>query len=73
MEDANTSVLLIEAGGCDRHVMTDIPAGFMKPLDHRTLTWGYKADAGSGLNGREIPCPRGRVQFDERHDLRHDL
>jgi choline dehydrogenase len=33
----------------------------MKLLQHPTLTWGYKADRNAGLNGREIPYPRGRV------------
>ena len=60
-EDPNTSVILIEAGGRDLHPMIHIPAGYMKLLDHKTLTWNYKADAESGLNGREINYPRGKV------------
>jgi choline dehydrogenase len=60
-EDPATRVVLIEAGGRDWHPMIHIPAGYMKLLDHPTLTWGYKADADSGLDGREIPYPRGRV------------
>jgi choline dehydrogenase-like flavoprotein len=60
-EDPATRVILIEAGGRDWHPMIHIPAGYMKLLDHPTLTWGYKADADSGLDGREIPYPRGRV------------
>ncbi len=60
-EDPTNRVLLIEAGGRDWHPMIHIPAGYMKLLDHPTLTWGYKADTGSDLNGRDIPYPRGRV------------
>ena len=60
-EDPSTRVILIEAGGRDLHPMIHIPAGYMKLMDHPTITWGYKADADSGLNGREIPYPRGRV------------
>ena len=60
-EDPNTRVILIEAGGRDLHPFIHIPAGYMKLLDHPTLTWGYKADADSGLNGREINYPRGKV------------
>ena len=60
-ENPATRVVLIEAGGRDWHPMIHIPAGYMKLLDHPTLTWGYKADADSGLNGREINYPRGRV------------
>ncbi|GGC45315.1 choline dehydrogenase [Siccirubricoccus deserti] len=60
-EDPGTRVILIEAGGRDWHPYIHIPAGYMKLLQHPTLTWGYKADKDSGLNGREIPYPRGRV------------
>src|SRR2546423_13493028 len=57
-EDPNTKVILIEAGGRDWNPLIHIPAGFMKMLDHKTLTWGFKAEAGEG---REIIYPRGRV------------
>jgi choline dehydrogenase len=60
-EDPNIRVVLIEAGGRDWHPMIHIPAGYMKLLDHPTVTWGYKADPDSGLNGRAIPYPRGKV------------
>ena len=60
-EDPVTRVILLEAGGKDTNPYIHIPAGFMKLLDHPTLTWGFKADKASGLNGREIPYPRGRV------------
>ena len=60
-EDPGTTVILIEAGGKDWHPLIHVPAGYMHLLDHRTLTWGFKADKDSGLNGREIPYPRGRV------------
>ncbi len=57
-EDPATRVILIEAGGSDWNPLIHIPAGFMKMLDHKTLTWGFKAQAGGG---REIIYPRGRV------------
>ena len=60
-EDPAVKVILIEAGGRDWHPFIHIPAGYMKLLQHPTLTWGYKADRESGLNGREIPYPRGPV------------
>ncbi|MFM7778284.1 MAG: GMC family oxidoreductase, partial [Alphaproteobacteria bacterium] len=60
-EDPGNQVLLIEAGGKDWNPLIHIPAGYMKLLDHPTLTWGFKADRHSGLNGREINYPRGRV------------
>ncbi len=60
-EDPSTRVILLEAGGKDWNPYIHVPAGFMKLLDHPTITWGFKADKESGLNGREIPYPRGRV------------
>jgi choline dehydrogenase len=60
-EDAGTRVVLIEAGGRDWNPLIHIPAGYMKLLDHPTLTWGFKAEADPGTNGRAISYPRGRV------------
>ena len=60
-EDPNVRVLLIEAGGRDWNPYIHIPAGFMKMLDHPTLTWGYHAEPDPGTAGRAILYPRGRV------------
>src|SRR5437762_2683897 len=60
-EDPGISVLLIEAGGRDWNPLIHIPVGFMKLLDHPTLTWNFKAEADPGTAGRPIPYPRGRV------------
>lgn len=60
-ENPDTRVILLEAGGRDWNPYIHVPAGFMKLLDHPTITWGFKADKDSGLNGREIPYPRGKV------------
>ncbi len=60
-EDPGNRVVLIEAGGRDRNPLIHIPAGYMKLLDHPTITWGYTAEPHPGTNGRAIPYPRGRV------------
>jgi len=60
-EDPTVKVVLIEAGGPDWNPLIHIPVGFMKLLDHPTLTWNYKAEADPGTAGRAIPYPRGRV------------
>jgi choline dehydrogenase-like flavoprotein len=60
-EDPKVRVLLIEAGGRDWSPYIHIPAGFMKLLDHPTLTWGYHAEPDPGTAGRAILYPRGRV------------
>ena len=60
-EDPAVRVLLIEAGGRDWSPYIHVPAGFMKMLDHPTLTWGYHAEPDPGTAGRAILYPRGRV------------
>src|SRR5438128_3650919 len=60
-EDPATQVLLIEAGGRDWNPLIHIPAGFMRMLDHPTLTWGFRAEPDPGTAGRAILYPRGRV------------
>jgi choline dehydrogenase-like flavoprotein len=60
-EDPTVKVLLIEAGGRDWSPYIHVPAGFMKMLDHPTLTWGYHAEPDPGTAGRAILYPRGRV------------
>src|SRR5229473_66182 len=56
-EDPDTRVVLIEAGGRDWNPLIHIPAGFMKMLDHKTLTWGYRAEPDAGTAGRgTIAC-----------------
>ena len=60
-EDPETRVILLEAGGKDTNPYIHIPAGYMKIMDHPKITWGYSADKDAGLNGREIPYPRGKV------------
>ncbi len=60
-EDPRTRVVLLEAGGRDWNPLIHIPAGYMKLLDHKTLTWGFKAEPDPGTNGRAIAYPRGRV------------
>jgi choline dehydrogenase len=60
-EDPNTRVILIEAGGRDTNPLIHIPAGYMKLLDHPTLTWGFKTTPDDGVNGRTIAYPRGKV------------
>src|SRR6516165_5717313 len=56
-EDPAVRVLLIEAGGRDWSPYIHVPAGFMKMLDHPTLTWGYHAEPDPGTAGRAILYP----------------
>jgi choline dehydrogenase len=60
-EDPSVRVILVEAGGRDWNPLIHVPVGFMKLLDHPTLTWGFTAEPDPGTAGRAIPYPRGRV------------
>ncbi len=60
-EDPGVRVVLLEAGGRDWNPLIHIPAGYMKLLDHKTLTWGFMAEPDPGVNGRTILYPRGKV------------
>ena len=60
-EDPNNRVVLLEAGGRDWNPLIHIPAGYLKLLDHPTMTWGFQAEPDPGTNGRAILYPRGRV------------
>ena len=59
-EQRNVSVILIEAGERDRHPFIHVPAGFVRLLDHPTVTWRYHTEASVETGGREIMFPRGR-------------
>jgi len=58
--DGKHSVILIEAGGRDRHPMIHIPAGFLRLLDHPHITWRYRTAPEEQASNREILFPRGR-------------
>jgi choline dehydrogenase len=59
-EDPGTSVLLVEAGGKDRHPYIHVPAGFLRLLDHPTISWRYRTRPHADTDGRELIFPRGR-------------
>jgi choline dehydrogenase len=53
-------VLLLEAGGWDRHPLIHVPAGFAK-LPASLTGWGYVTSPQPHCDGREIPLPQGKV------------
>src|SRR3954469_23019184 len=58
-EDPSVRVLLIEAGGKDRHPNIKIPAGFAKQF-HTKLDWDYATDPEPHCDGRSLFIPRGK-------------
>jgi len=60
-EDRDVRVCMIEAGPPDTSPLIHVPAAVAGLLFHKTLGWGFSTMPQPGLNGREIPIPRGRV------------
>ena len=54
-------VLVLEAGGADRHPAIKVPAGFRYTVDNPRLNWGYRTAPGGHIGARAIDFPRGRV------------
>jgi choline dehydrogenase len=63
--DPSVRVALIEAGPSDRqfpvNVKTTLPIGNIFLLPHARYNWQHQFTGGEGVNGRIIPCPRGKV------------
>ena len=55
------SVLLLEAGPMDRHLMIHIPAGFYSAYKDPRINWNYLTEPETGLRGRRVEMPRGKV------------
>ncbi len=60
-EDGDVSVLLIEAGGRDRHPFIHIPLGMGRMHERGMFDWGYHTEPEPNLNGRRIEAMRGKV------------
>jgi choline dehydrogenase-like flavoprotein len=60
-EDSAARVLLLEAGGRDRHPFIHIPLGMGKLHEWGLFDWGYHTEPESNLNGRRIEAARGKV------------
>ncbi len=58
-EDPSVRVLLLEAGGKDRHMNIKIPAAFAKQF-HTKLDWDFSTEPQAELNGRRLYSPRGK-------------
>lgn len=59
--DPAVRVLLLEAGGWDRHPFVKLPLGWGKVLLNRIYDWGYDSEPVEGLAGRRVECARGKV------------
>src|SRR6056297_1192242 len=55
------SVLLVEAGGSDRHLSVRLPIGYGRAFHDARINWRYRTEAEAELGGRSLYWPRGRV------------
>lgn len=60
-EDGRRSVLLLEAGDKDGHILFKMPAGVIKLLGGRRGNWFYHTEPQPHLDGRSLYWPRGKV------------
>ena len=60
-ENPAKRVLLIEAGKSDNYMWIHIPVGYLYCIDNPRTDWCFKTVNESGLNGRSLIYPRGRV------------
>ncbi|GJH08116.1 GMC family oxidoreductase N-terminal domain-containing protein [Caballeronia novacaledonica] len=61
-ESGQHSVLLLEAGGADSSFWFRVPVGFTKTYYNPEYNWMYYSEPEAQLNGRQLYCPRGKVQ-----------
>ena len=59
-EDSSSRVLLLEAGGRDRHPLIHMPVGFAR-MTSGPFTWGLKTVPQVHANGREIAYAQAKV------------
>ena len=59
--EASRHVLLLEAGGPDRHPMIHVPLGFAFLMKDRSVNWCYQTEPEPELDYRKIAWPRGKV------------
>ena len=54
-------VILLEAGGPDRHPLLHIPGAVSAALAMPSVNWGYMSEPEPGLGARSVPLYRGKV------------
>ncbi|MEM1431120.1 MAG: GMC family oxidoreductase N-terminal domain-containing protein [Pseudomonadota bacterium] len=60
-EDGRYTVALLEAGPRDRNPWIHIPVGYFRTMGNPRTDWRYMTEQDSGIAGRTIAWPRGRV------------
>lgn len=60
-DNAETRVLVIEAGGMDQNFWLKLPVGYFKTIHNKSVIRQFKGEADAGIQGRKMEIPRGRV------------
>lgn len=60
-ENPKNKVLLLEAGGRDNWIWFHIPVGYLFAIGNPRSDWMFETTEQSGLNGRKLNYPRGKV------------
>ena len=60
-EDASKSILVLEAGGHDRHWLLRLPIGVAKVWNAPRFNWAYQSEPEPFVDNRSIYHPRGKV------------
>ena len=58
--DPRNHVALIEAGGSDNSIFIKMPSALAIPMHSKRFNWGYDSVPEPHLDGRIIPCYRGK-------------
>lgn len=53
-------VLLLEAGGKDRHPLIHVPAGFVRTMNNPRYNWKFESEPEPGTQNRKLPIARGK-------------
>ena len=59
-ENGRHKVALIEAGGNDNSIFIRMPSALAIPMHSKRFNWGFNSQPEPFLNGRVIPCYRGK-------------
>ena len=60
-EDADRTVLLLEAGGAAKSLLVELPVGFAKTINNPRFDWCYEQEPDDSLNGRRWVWSAGRL------------
>jgi len=60
-EDRRVDVLVIEAGGSERHPLVSMPAAFIKTINDPRFNWCFHTEPSSETKSRAILFPRGKA------------